>query len=187
MRTYLDLASLVLDELNGTLRAISPEPLDTFRQMILDANRIFTDAKGRSGLHLRGFAMRLMHAGFQVHVVDDVTTPSITTGDLLIIASGSGRTASLVSHSTKAKSQGARIALITTTSNSPLAEQADCLILIPSPTPKAGEASVGVSRQPMANLFEQSLGLLLDITVMHLMDELNLTSEQMFLRHANLE
>lgn len=187
MRAYADIAALVLDELNGTLRAISPEQVDQFRQMIRDADRIFTDAKGRSGLHMRGFAMRLMHAGFTVHVVDDVTTPSIAAGDLLIIGSGSGRTASLVSHAAKAKSQGAKIVLITATPESPVAKEADCVVFIPSPTPKSGDASVGASRQPMANLFEQSLGLLLDITVIQLMDELNLTSQQMFTRHANLE
>lgn len=187
MRTYHDLASLVLDELNGSVRAISADQVDHFRQMIIEANRIFTDAKGRSGLYLRGFAMRLMHAGFQVHVVDDVTTPSIGSGDLLIIASGSGRTTSLVSHAAKAKSQNAQIALITATADSPVAEQADCVILIPSPSPKAGVPSTGVSSQPMANLFEQSLGLLLDITSMQIMDQFNLTSEQMFTRHANLE
>lgn len=167
--------------------AISAEQIDQFRQLLRQANRIFTDAKGRSGLHMRGFAMRMMHAGFIVHAVDDVTTPSIASGDLLVIGSGSGRTPTLVSHAAKAKMQGAKIALITGTPDSAIAQQADCVVFIPSPTPKAGQSSVGASQQPMANLFEQSLGILLDVTVMQLMDELNLTSDQMFTRHANLE
>jgi 6-phospho-3-hexuloisomerase len=187
MMSYLQIVSLVLEEIGGALRSVSPEALDQFQRMILDSKRVFVDAKGRSGLHMRGFAMRLMHMGLTAHVVDEVTTPAILGGDLLVIGSGSGRTASLVNHVNKAKWQGAKIALLTATPESPIAEQADCVILINAPTQKAGDASVGFSQQPMANLFEQSLGLVLDITVMQLMTQLNLTSEQMFTRHANLE
>jgi D-arabinose 5-phosphate isomerase GutQ len=68
-----------------------------------------------------------------------------------------------------------------------LAEQTDILIVVPAPTLKADVAQPARSAQPMANLFEQSLGLVLDITTIQLMQELNLTPEQMFTRHANLE
>ena len=52
---------------------------------------------------MRGFAMRLMHLGLQVYVVDDVTTPAIKTEDLLIIGSASGNTKSLVQYAGQAK------------------------------------------------------------------------------------
>jgi 6-phospho-3-hexuloisomerase len=39
----------------------------------------------------------------------------------------------------------------------------------------------------MGSLFEQSLGLMLDIVILQLMDELGMDAEQMFTRHANLE
>lgn len=187
MKDYDALASLVLKELNVSMHGISAAEVDVLRAMIHSAERIFMDAKGRSGLHARGFAMRLMHAGFRVHVVDEVTTPSIGAGDLLIVASGSGRTASLVSHVSKAKSVGAKVALITATAESPIAAQADCVVLIPAASPKAENANARASQQPMANLFEQSLGLLCDIITIQLMDELSLTSEGMFTRHANME
>ena len=38
------------------------------------------------------FAMRLMHLGFVVYVIGDVTTPSINEDDCLIAISGSGET-----------------------------------------------------------------------------------------------
>ena len=41
---------------------------------------------------------------------DRPTTPSIQAGDLLIVGSGSGNTASLVSNAKKAKDQGAKVA-----------------------------------------------------------------------------
>jgi 6-phospho-3-hexuloisomerase len=187
MRSYAEIAALVLDEIGGALRSVSPDQLEQFRQMVLEADRIFIDAKGRSGLQIRGFAMRLMHLGLKVHVVDDVTTPNIAQGDVLVIASGSGRTATLVHHAAKARAAGAKIALITAAGESPIAQQSDCVVLIAAPTPKADDVRDGVSAQPMANLFEQALGLLLDITTIQLMDALGMTSEVMFGRHANLE
>ena len=35
-------------------------------------------------------AMRLMHVGFEAHVVGEATTPSIAEGDRLMVFSGSG-------------------------------------------------------------------------------------------------
>jgi D-arabinose 5-phosphate isomerase GutQ len=39
----------------------------------------------------------------------------------------------------------------------------------------------------MGSLFEVTLGLLLDLVIIQLMDELGLDGDQMFTRHANLE
>ncbi len=74
------------------LHSVDSDDLDQLKQMLLDAERIFIVGKGRSGLQMNGFAMRLMHLGLPVHVVGSVTTPNITANDLLLIGSGSGRT-----------------------------------------------------------------------------------------------
>ena len=47
-------------------------------------------------LVLRGFAMRLMHMGYEVHIVGEVDCPAIGEGDVLIVASGSGGTSSVL-------------------------------------------------------------------------------------------
>ncbi len=185
--SYPQLLEGVLDELARTLRAISPAELQAFRETILAAPRIFAAGRGRSGLYIRAFAMRLMHLGLPVHVVDDVTTPAIQNGDLLVIASGSGRTATLLQHSTKAKGLGAKIALVTAFSTSPIGEIADVIVQIPAPSVKDESTGQPASVQPMANLFEQSLALTLDMTAILLMRELGQSGEQMFARHANLE
>jgi 6-phospho-3-hexuloisomerase len=187
MPRYEELVAAVLNELSGALRSVNADDIERFKRSILEAKRIFITGKGRSGLQMRAFAMRLMHLGLSIHVVDDVTTPGIGAGDLLVIGSGSGRTASLVNYARKAKSVNAHIALLTITSSSPVGELADIIVHIQASTPKLGEADVPRSIQPMGNLFEQSLGLLLDIITMLLMADLNQTSEQMFTRHANLE
>ncbi|MGZ4892148.1 MAG: SIS domain-containing protein, partial [Halobacteriota archaeon] len=54
--------------------------------------RLFVMGAGRSGLVVKGFAMRLMHLGFNVYVVGETVTPAVETDDLLIVISGSGET-----------------------------------------------------------------------------------------------
>ncbi|MFN8450573.1 MAG: hypothetical protein U0521_18795 [Anaerolineae bacterium] len=39
---------------------------------------------------IKALAMRLMHLGFDTHVVGDVTTPPLGAGDLLIVSAGPG-------------------------------------------------------------------------------------------------
>ena len=47
--------------------------------------------------------------------------------------------------------------------------------------------AMGTSIQPMGALFEQSAQLVCDMTVLELMDQLQLTSEEMRKHHANIE
>ncbi len=185
--TLESLTSALLNELQISLRSIDPERVAALRQAILSSPRVFITGRGRSGLYMRGFAMRLMHMGRTVYVVDETTTPAITAGDLLLIGSGSGRTASQVGHVTRAKSLQAQIGLITIAESSPIGDVADVIVRINVLNPKLAGSEAKGSFQPMANLFEQSLGLLLDMLTIQLMEELHLTSEQMFSRHANLE
>jgi 6-phospho-3-hexuloisomerase len=106
---------------------------------------------------------------------------------LLLICSGSGETQSLVSMANKAKSLGVKLALITINPASTIGTLADIIVRIPAPSPKAAANNDFVSIQPMGNLFEQSLLLFLDMTVMLLMERKGMTSDEMFKRHANLE
>jgi 6-phospho-3-hexuloisomerase len=185
MKGYAELVSGISAELTTALQSVNPAEVDKLREAIAAAPRVFVAGKGRSGLQMRAFAMRLMHAELTVYVVDDVTTPAVNAGDLLVIGSGSGETPSLVSYATRVKALNAKLALITTAPDSPLGQQADVVVQITAASPKL--AGVRPSMQPMANLFEQALLVLLDVVTIQLMQERNLTSEQMFTRHANLE
>lgn len=179
----------LLEELESALLAVESESLVQFIQMIHEAPRIFVAGKGRSGLQMRAFAMRLMHLGLCVFVVDDVTTPALESGDLLIIGSGSGRTPALVNYAQKATSNEARLALITTSPDSPIAQQADYCVTIPVSSPKIDDNTntIGKSVLPMGSLFEHSMGLLLELVIVQLMRDTGQSSEEMFKRHANLE
>ncbi|MBL8119185.1 MAG: 6-phospho-3-hexuloisomerase [Anaerolineae bacterium] len=187
MTDYGEWVEIVTGEVRRTLERVPAGELARLREAIRGAKRVFVAGKGRSGLFMRGFAMRLMHQGFTVSVVDEVTTPAIQAGDLLILASGSGKTPSVVQYATKAKGCGAQVALFTAFPDSPTAQQADLVIHVPAPSVKGDGVSGVVSAQPMANLFEQSLTLLLDITTLLMMAEIGVDGEQMFSRHANLE
>jgi len=180
--------SIVIEELDACLKRVAPESLRDAVLMVNDAERIFLAGAGRSGLGIRGFAMRLMHLGKNAYVVGETSTPAISNTDLLVIGSGSGRTGSLLTMAQKAKGIGAKILLLTIDPNSPIGQLADYIVEIPASSPKViGGATTGHSNQPMGSLFVQSLFVLLDCLILLLMKKENQTAEQMFSRHANLE
>ena len=135
---------------------------------------------------MRGFGMRLMHLGKKVFVVGETTTTRISSSDLLILGSGSGKTESLLVIAQKARLQGAKIMLFTTDSASPLAQLAGHIVCIPAPSYK-GSGMGSVSKQPLGNLFEQSLLILCDCLIIKLMQQQKVDVAQMLERHANLE
>jgi 6-phospho-3-hexuloisomerase len=167
---------------------VGEESLERAVSLICPAARIFLAGTGRSGLAVRAFTMRLMHMGKTAHMVGDTTTPAICAGDLLIIGSGSGRTASLLAAARKARDLDVTVLLFTIDDGSPIAELANCVVRIGAPSPKA-TAAPGEARsvQPMGSLFEQTLFLLFDALVLALMRVEHITADAMFSRHANLE
>ena len=187
MSDYHDAASKVMSELAECLAYVSDGEVERAIDAIGSADRLFLAGAGRSALAIRGFAMRLMHLGKTAHVVGETTTPGIGKGDVLIIGSGSGRTASLVSAAARAKELGATVVLVTIDPASFIGELADVVVRIPAPSPKAANGGASESVQPMGSLFEQSMFVLFDIIVMLLMSRTGLTADQMFTRHANIE
>jgi len=177
----------IITELKNTLLEVDRGSIEELSDAIVQARRIFLAGVGRSGLMLKCFAMRLMHLGLKAFVVGETTTPSISQGDLLIIGSGSGETGSVAVFAREAKKHDARIGLITIFPNSTIGKLADVTISIDAPTSKNPTGNQAVSVQPLGNLFEQSLLLLLDGIVIRLMDKLHVTADLMFENHANLE
>jgi 6-phospho-3-hexuloisomerase len=182
------LCEQVLSELAVSVRGVSAESLSQAGALMESAVRIFVAGAGRSGLCMRALGMRLMHLGKTVYVVGDTTTPSIAADNLLILGSGSGRTACLLPIARRAQRQAAKILLFTTDMNSPLAEMADYLVIIPAPSLRTTEAMTGVkSVQPMGSLYEQTLLILCDSLILRLMQRTRVGVAQMIERHANLE
>ena len=178
----------VLSELQACVSQISVESLAQASALIESAPRIFVAGAGRSGLCMRALGMRLMHLGKTVYVVGETTTPGIATKDLLIIGSGSGRAASLLAMTRRARSCDARILLFTTNVSSPMAELADQLVLVTAPSLGMNEGERDhMSIQPMGTLFEQSLLILCDSLILSMMRQNGVSAAHMLERHANLE
>jgi len=154
--------------------------------MIREAPRIFIAGAGRSGLCIRAVGMRMMQTGKTVFIVGETITPSIQAGDLLLVASGSGRTSTLMVVAEKAKHVGAKILLFTTDPESPIALLADHVVVIPAPSLSSDAGKDGFeSIQPMGTLFEQSLLIVCDSIVLRSMKDVDFS--EMRERHANLE
>lgn len=178
----------VCAEVGKCMSRVDEAELDGAVEFIARAERVFVAGAGRSGYAVRALAMRLMHMGKRVFVVGETTTPAIAKSDLLIIGSGSGRTASLVAAAEKARGIGAAIMLVTIDVESSIARLADCVVRVDAASPKAtGGASENVSIQPMGAMFEQVMFLLFDSLVVALMRAENMSSDAMFKNHANLE
>jgi len=174
-------------ELSEVFDKIDEEKVDEVVGYINNAPRIFVAGAGRSGLMMKAFSMRLMHIGYDVHVIGDVTTPNSRSGDLFILGTGSGETESLLSYANKAKKLGLNVITLTSFVDSTLGNLADITMQIPAPTPKTDKTSDITSIQPMGALFEQSLLICLDGLIMELMAKKKKDASNMFQNHANLE
>ena len=183
-----DALGLILAE-NGrvveALRSASASVLDEAATLLAAAPRVFVLGAGRSGLALKMTAMRLMHLGLDVHVVGEVTSPAIVSGDLLLVASGSGTTGAIVRAAETAHGVGASILALTTAPASTLGRLAAVTVVIPAAAKQdhAGQ----VSAQYSGGLFEQSVLLVGDALFHTLWQRSGCTAEQLWPRHANLE
>ena len=173
---------LLLNKITDILRATDDSYEAKLVSMCDDAKRIFITGAGRSKLVGNFLGMRLMHSGYETYVQGEVTTPSIRSGDLLIVISGSGETTQLVSFANKAKSEGAKVILICSKSKSTIGDIADQTVQIGNDNSFA--ATKGM---PMGTMFELSTLIFLEATISYLIHEKNIAEEDMRYRHANME
>lgn len=173
---------LIIEKISGILAATDQTYDQKLTQMLDNAKRIFVSGAGRSKLVGNFFAMRLVHAGYDVSVVGEIVTPSIKAGDLLIIISGSGETEQLIAFTKSAKKVGADIVLISAKSSSTIGDLADAVFQI-GRSDQYGKV-VGM---PMGTVFELSTLFFLEATISHVIHDKGIPEEIMRSRHANLE
>jgi len=173
---------LIIEKISGILEA-TDDTYDVKLTHLLDnAKRVFIAGAGRSKLVGNFFAMRLVHGGYDVSVVGEIVTPSIKSGDLLIIISGSGETEQLIAFTKSAKKVGANIVLISAKNDSTIGDMADAVFQI-------GRSDLygKVLGMPMGTVFELSTLLFLEATISHVIHDKGIAEEVMRERHANLE
>lgn len=189
MHTCIEIGTKIAEELVHNLEQISSKETSALIDALLHARTIFFAGCGRSLLMIRCFAMRMMHMGLPVYVVGETVTPAIQPGDLLVIGSGSGQTASLQMMALKAKQLNVSIALLTIDPLSEIAKLADFLVVIPGTSGKMQGKGTTQSIQPGGNLFEQTIMLLGDSISLCVAERLGLklNDDMIMKRHANLE
>ncbi|KJV07815.1 6-phospho-3-hexuloisomerase [Methylocucumis oryzae] len=173
---------LVVDKISSILDATDNTYDVKLTEMLDNAKRIFIAGAGRSKLVGNFFAMRLVHAGYDVSVVGEIVTPSIKQGDLLIIISGSGETEQLIAFAKSAQKVGAKIVLISAKSGSTIGDMAETVLQIGT-----AEQYGKVYGMPMGTVFELSTLLFLESTISHIIHDKGIPEEVMRERHANLE
>lgn len=183
---FQKLADLVLLELSKVFAGMNESSVRNLLDEIENSNRIFLLAAGREGIATKAFAMRLMHLGKEVHWIWDHTTPAVKKGDLFICACGSANVGHENYIADMAKKAGAKLLVITASSQGFLLDISDINIKIPAEAYKAVGDFVK-SEQLMGNLFEQSLLIFYDIVIMMLREEMKITKEEMVNRHRNVE
>ncbi|MGW5104935.1 6-phospho-3-hexuloisomerase [Streptomyces sp. NPDC004100] len=184
-QSWKDSSALVVSEAAQAVGAIDPGEAERVLSALTAASRVFVFGQGRSGIALRALAMRLMHLGLRVHVVGEATSPAIAAGDVLLTASGSGTTPSVLAAARSALGAGAAVAAITAAPHSPLASLTSAVLVIPAAAKR--DRSGKASAQYAGSLFEQALWLTGDALFHVLWQGSALTAEELWARHSNLE
>ena len=170
------------DELLERIRTVMANVhWDSFMElarMLPKARRTFVAGAGRSGLVARSFGMRLMHTGLPVFIPGETNTPAAGPGDLVVAISCTGQTGYTAFIAERARDLGAKVAVVTSDAESPVAGYGDTVIVVPV------EADDIVIR---AAVFEHATSLCLDAVFNVLADRLKLDLHAYRERHANLE
>ncbi|MFV1958024.1 MAG: hypothetical protein ACC662_01290 [Planctomycetota bacterium] len=174
-------------DLIKVLGGVKARELKAFEEEVLSSNRVFATGLGRSGLMMRGFAMRLMHLGRRVYHVGDVITPAIRQGDLLVIGSRPGPSRPLGLFSETPHQPKARVAVAPPNAESRVARGADAVLTIDDRQIVESGMRHGKPYLPLGSLFEQALLLVLDQVVVDLMASLDLTERDLERIHSRFE
>ncbi len=157
----MDVLRTIADEIEDVLDKVKEEEMQDVMSRLDRSRRVFVAGEGRSGFSARGFAMRLMHLGYTVYFVGETITPAMEAGDVFIGVSGSGKSAGVVSDAVKAAGTGCTVIAVTSKPESPLAETAQSILVIPG-TVKGDAGSSRGSVQLLSSLFDQCLHITLD-------------------------
>lgn len=176
----------VVDELRAVLSLVDEAAFDSVAQVLATAHRVFVIGVGREGLAARAFAMRLMHAGADVHWAWDDTTPNVTDSDVFLMVNGSGGIGHLDDVFGRVVVTGATTVVVTADPTRDTPRRADHVLVVPA-TVHGGRGNLVPSIQPMGTLFEQATGLVFDLLVLEVAALRGRSAEDLAARHRNFE
>lgn len=176
----------IYSEIDFVLWKIDQSQCDNLIKNILSARKIVWVGAGKVGMTLRAFIMRLWHFWLPAWFLWDSTVPGIGQWDLLLVASWSWETQTIVDLVEISKKNWCNIALITWNPESRMGKLANSIVKIMAPS-KTKAVDWFKSIQPMTTLNEQCLRLFFDALVLEIMDKTWETHDTMRARHSNLE
>ncbi len=183
-----EMARRAIEEVEAVLARLPPDAADQMGDGILAAKRIACFGVGREGLMVRALCMRLMHLGLDAHMVGDMTTPPIGSGDLLIVSVGPGGFSTAMALLGVARAAGATTMVVTAQPEGDAPQQSDIVVHLPAQTMADDQRNGGSpSLLPMGSLFEAVELLFFDLVSIRLRERTGQTPEQMRHRHPNLE
>lgn len=172
----MEVFNVILEEIKDVIDKINDNEFLSAASTITKERRIFVHGEGRSGLMTKGFAMRLMHLGYNVYVVGETITPALNKEDLFIAVSGSGKSSNVISDVKKAKKIGCEIVSFTSNKESDLAKESDIIVIVPG-TVKGDTGLERKSIQLLSSLFDQSLHIVLDGLCLYLSQRDKISNE----------
>lgn len=175
----------ILKEINDSVSTIDNTKIYELIDLIKNSSQIFCVGAGRSKIMLSSFCMRLNHLGMKSFISGGIPCPPAGPGDLIIAASGSGCTPTVLDIMKKGKEAGAKICLYTAGNNEIAKEMCNCVIEINAPTSLFNHNLESSSHQLMRTLFEQTVFILNESIIAFLSEGMDII--QIGKRHTNLE
>ena len=131
MSTNERILDQIVEEVQGVIAKMDEHDLEQAMPLITKNSRVYAAGEGRSGFQARSFAMRMMHIGYTSYMMGETICPSMHEGDVLLAISGSGKTRRTVEDAEAAKKLGVKVIAVTSKPDSPLADAADAVIVVP--------------------------------------------------------
>ncbi len=176
---FNELFSAVVGDVRRCGESVDPQQVCALVDALATKRKVLLVGAGRSGAMLEAMRIRLGHLDIDTHVAGSPGCPPVQEGDLVLVASGAGRTPVSLETAAKAHDAGARLAVITADTSSPIAGLADIIVHVPAPL---------TLRHPtphtLRSLFEECLLIICDCVCRMLQDRLGLSAAAMQSRHS---
>ncbi|XP_076913380.1 uncharacterized protein LOC143571984 [Bidens hawaiensis] len=190
------LATKICNQINSVFTTTStPSPLQTTVDEISSTaargGKLFVYGVGREGLMMKALCMRLAHLGLSAHCVGDMTTPPISSNDLLIVSAGPGGFSTVDAICGVAKANGARVLVLTAQPDSGSTVKYASVVAHVAAQTMADDSVDGEQRGPsllpMGSVYEGALFVLFEMVVFKLVSVLGQNPDEIRSRHTNLE
>ncbi|MFA0087628.1 hypothetical protein BCU70_05300 [Vibrio sp. 10N.286.49.C2] len=188
---YKVINNQIFEQVHNAVNEIEDKTLDLLIESLEPKKRVFYYGCGRSGIFLSSFANRLLHLGFEIYSLNDITKPKAEAGDIFLVTSGSGETSSVVSFVSKSKNIGMKIIAFSAQQQSSMASLLtadDALVVIPCDS-YIDDAIPDIRdlKMPLGTLFELSCLMAYETVTNSLMYHLGESAYALSCRHTNLE